>query len=84
MASVANQIFSIPYGEISKKFPDVDVSRFRPEGKIITKVKKAYDKVKKDQESETLDTSFVSLKLVFEGLKKQVSYNNIKLAMIFF
>ena len=69
---------------ISKKFPEVDVSRFRPEGKIITKVKKAYDQVKKDQESDALDTSFVSLKLVFEGLKKQVSYNNIKLAMIFF
>jgi len=69
---------------ISKKFPDVDVSRFRPDGKVITKVKKAYDQVKKDQESESLDTSYVSLKLVFERLKKQVSYDDIKLSMVFF
>lgn len=68
---------------ISKKFPDVDVSRFRPEGKLIKKVEKAYNQVKEQQDGE-LDISFVSLKLVFELLKKQVSYDNIKLCMVFF
>ncbi len=69
---------------ISKKYPEVDVSRFRPDSKILTKVKKAYDEVKKDQDSDNVDTSFVSLKLVFERLKKSVSYDNIKLSMVFF
>lgn len=65
---------------ISKKDNTVDVSRFRPDGKVITKVKKAYDQVKAENESD----SFVSLKLVFDKLKKQVTYDEIKLCMIYF
>lgn len=69
---------------ISKKYPDVDVSRFRPQGKIIKKVEKAYNEIKKEQDNSDLDTSFVSLKLIYERLKKQVRYEEIKLSMIFF
>ncbi len=65
---------------ISKKDNTVDVSRFRPDGKIITKVKKAYNQVKAENQQD----SFVSLKLVHDKLKKQVSYDDIKLSMIYF
>ena len=65
---------------ISKKDNTVDISRFRPEGKLITKTKRAYNQVK----AENPNDSFVSLKLVHERLKKQVTYEDIKLCMVYF
>ncbi len=64
---------------ITKKFPEVDISRFKPDEKLLKKVSKAYLKIKKESEEE----SYVSLKAVFDLLNQEVSYDDIKLSLAF-
>ena len=64
---------------VSDLYPETDLSRFRPDKKIITKVKKARNIILKANP----EGNRISLKPIFEALNGEVSYGDIKLALVF-
>ena len=64
--------------KIKQTYPHTDISRFKPSRSVMTKVRKAYEKL---QGKDTGNT--VSLKPLFEHLNGAVSYADIKLALVF-
>jgi hypothetical protein len=65
---------------IQKDYPDQDFSRFRPKNEIIVAVEKMVDLIKQNQEN--LDKP-IGLKAIFESLGEELSYKEIKLALLF-
>lgn len=61
--------------KIRKDHPDVDLNMYKPSATIIEKVRKVYDLQKSEKAK--------SLKMVYDGLKGKVSYDDIKLAIAF-
>ncbi len=65
--------------KIASLYPDVDLSRFKPDRSTMAKVRNARKKVlKSGKHGET-----VSLKPIFEILKGQLSYDQIKVALLY-
>ena len=64
---------------IADLYPQTDLSRFKPETKVLNKVKKARNKLLK----EIGPGERVSLKPIFEILKGELSYDQIKMALVF-
>ncbi|MEN8186696.1 MAG: helix-turn-helix domain-containing protein [Bacteroidota bacterium] len=64
---------------ISDLYPETDLSRFKPKKEIILKVKKARNKILKANSEENK----ISLKPIFDALHGEVSYGDIKLALVF-
>jgi len=65
--------------KISALYPKTDLSNFKPETKVLNKVKKARNQLLK----ETGSGERVSLKPIFDLLKGEVSYDQIKMALVF-
>jgi len=64
---------------ISDLYPNTDLSRFKPNSKIIAKVKKARNEILKANPKENK----ISLKPIFDKLNGELSYGDIKLALVF-
>jgi len=64
---------------ISDLYPNTDLSRFKPDRKIIAKVKKARNEILKANPTENK----ISLKPIFDKLNGELSYGDIKLALVF-
>lgn len=64
---------------IAALYPQTDLSRFKPDRKLLNKVKKARNELLK----ETGPGERVSLKPIFEKLHGEVSYDQIKMALVF-
>ena len=65
--------------KIASLYPNTDLSRFKPDRSTMAKVRNARKKVLKDgKHGET-----VSLKPIFEILKGQLSYDQIKVALLY-
>lgn len=64
---------------IAELYPKTDLSRFKPETKVINKVKKARNKLLKEIEPGER----ISLKPIFDILKGELSYDQIKMALVF-
>ncbi len=64
---------------ISDLYPQTNLSRFKPDKKILSKVKKARNDILKANPKENT----ISLKPIFESLNGEVSYQDIKLALVF-
>ncbi|MCF6224121.1 MAG: AAA family ATPase [Flavobacteriaceae bacterium] len=64
---------------IADKYPSTDLSRFKPDNKLLDKVKKARNKVLK----ESKDQNTISLKPIFEMLDGEITYQEIKLSLVF-
>ncbi len=64
---------------VSDLYPNTDLSRFKPDNKIISKVKKARNEILKANPSENT----ISLKPIFDQLNGEISYGDIKLALVF-
>ncbi|MEL4456283.1 AAA family ATPase [Lutimonas vermicola] len=64
---------------IAELYPKTDLSRFKPEAKVINKVKKARNKLLKEIEPGER----ISLKPIFDILKGELSYDQIKMALVF-
>ena len=65
--------------KIASLYPNTDLSRFKPDRSTMAKVRNARKKVLKDgKHGET-----VSLRPIFEILKGQLSYDQIKVALIY-
>jgi len=72
------------FEKIKTLYPEVDISKYKPEATLFRKVQIAHKQilVKKDPEQVREDGS-VSLKALFEAMNQEVSYAEIKLAMVF-
>ncbi len=64
---------------ISNLYPQADLSRFKPDKKILSKVRKARNKILK----QSGQGNVISLKPIFESLHGEVSYGDIKLSLVF-
>ncbi len=64
---------------ISNLYPETNLNRFKPDSKILSKVKKARNAILKANPNENT----ISLKPIFENLNGEVSYQDIKLALVF-
>ena len=64
---------------IAELYPKTDLSRFKPDAKVINKVKKARNKLLK----EIGPGERISLKPIFDILKGELSYDQIKMALVF-
>ena len=65
--------------KIASMYPNTDISRFKPDRSTMTKVRNARKKLlKSGKHGET-----VSLKPIFEILKGQLTYDQIKVALIY-
>lgn len=64
---------------ISDLYPQTDLSRFKPDKKILSKVRKARTKLLKENKGDNI----ISLKPIFESLHGEVTYQDIKLALVF-
>lgn len=64
---------------INDKYPLTNLSRFKPDKKILAKVKKARNNILKESKGENT----ISLKPIFEKLDGEITYQEIKLALVF-
>ena len=64
---------------IADLYPETDLSRFRPDQATMRKVRSAREKVL----AGSRDAERVSLRPIFEVLKGELSYEQIKLALVF-
>lgn len=70
--------------KIKKVYPDFDFSYLKPDKKIIEQVELAVKEIKKRKNKEDfLINGEVKLKSIFLHLKEKISYENIKLSLIF-
>lgn len=64
---------------ISDLYPSTDISRFKPDKKIIAKVRKARNTILKANPKEKT----ISLKPIFAALNGELDYGEIKLALVY-
>ena len=65
--------------KIHELFPETDLSRFKPKKEVFTPIEKAYKKLLKEHKGE----ESLGLKPIFEALNGKVSYDDIKLSLLF-
>ncbi|MDH3323665.1 MAG: helix-turn-helix domain-containing protein, partial [Flavobacteriaceae bacterium] len=64
---------------ISDQYPTTDLSRFKPDKKILSKVRTARNKILKDHSGD----ESINIKPLFKMLDGKISYQDIKLALVF-
>lgn len=70
--------------QIMKKWPETDIKYLQPEKKIIKLVGRAVKNIKKkNRAKDFLDSGDIKLRAIFDFLGERVSYENIKLALLF-
>jgi len=65
--------------KIAELYPKTDLTRFKPDSRILTKVKHARNELLKKKGKDER----ISLKPIFDLLKGEVSYDQIKMALVF-
>lgn len=69
--------------KINEQWPETDLSKFKPKKNLIEKVKKAYLFAIEHSDNPTKDKKRISLKLMYDYLSENVSYEDIKLCLLF-
>lgn len=70
--------------QLKRLLPDIDMDYLKPKEEILNLVLKTADKIKKDNNPENLSQDGqIKLKPIFEALGEKISYDDIKLAMLF-
>ena len=65
--------------KIAELYPKTDLTRFKPESRILNKVKHARNELLKKKGKDER----ISLKPIFDMLKGELSYDQIKMALVF-
>ncbi len=68
--------------KVREKYPEVDLERFKPGEQLLKNVSVAVEEIRKEQNAEEKSAP-ISLKLMYQQLGKKVSYEQIKLALMF-
>ena len=64
--------------------PKFDLSKFKPDSKILKKISLIIKKIEKVKNKDDFDqTGKVKISRIFHALKYEVSYDDIKLALVF-
>lgn len=70
--------------KLKKMFPEINLKYLKPKGENLKRVLKEADKIRKENRSDNFTAEGeLKLKPIFEALGKKVSYDEIKLCMIF-
>jgi len=70
--------------KISKLYPDFDFSYLNPSEEIIKKVSKAVKEIEiKKYKDDFLENGNIKLRAIFKFLREKVSYDDIKLSLLF-
>ncbi len=67
-------------GKIRELYPDLNLDLYKPEAKLMKKVKTALDELNKEQPAKT---GRVQLSPIYAKLKGKLSYSEIKLALVY-
>ena len=70
MATVAGHLI-----KIKKDHPEANLSYYKPKAQIVKQVEGIYNKMDKSDS--------ISIKYIYDSLKGQVTYDNIKLSLAF-
>lgn len=70
--------------QLKKLLPEIDMDYLKPKEEILNLVLRTADKIKKDNNPNDLALDGqIKLKPIFEALSEKISYDDIKLAMLF-
>ena len=70
--------------KIKQQWPDIDIEYLRPAEDIISKVKTAKEEIKKrNNKDDFMQNGEIKLRPIFDFLGEQISYEDIKLALLF-
>lgn len=70
--------------KISELRPDFDFSYLKPDEKILKQVSKAVEKIKSQNKADDfLESGRIRLRSIYEYLKEEIPYEEIRLALIF-
>lgn len=71
-------------GQIKELFPETDFEHLKPQSDILRSVLDKADEIrKKNNPEDFLPNGQIKLRPIFEGLSEKISYEDIKLAMLF-
>ncbi len=72
------------FEKIKSLYPEVDLSRYKPEPGLFRKIQIAHKQILATNDPEKVrEDGSVSLKAMFEALNQEVTYAEIKLALVF-
>lgn len=72
------------FEKVKELYPEVDISRFKPEAGLLRKVQIAHKKILvENDETKLRPDGTVSMKALFETLNQEVSYAELKLVLVF-
>lgn len=70
--------------QLKKLLPDIDIDYLKPKEQILKSVLEMADKIKKEEKPENFtQDGQLKLRPIFEGLSEKISYDDIKLALLF-
>ena len=72
------------FEKIKTIYPEVDISKYKPEQALFRRVQIAHKQILATNDPDQVrEDGSVSLKALFDSLNQEVSYAEIKLAMVF-
>jgi hypothetical protein len=82
--SISERTIQDHLSDIMERWPEIDIEYLRPNKKLIKKIAGIVEKIKKrNNEDDFTQGGDIKLRPIFEELKKKISYEDIKLAMLF-
>ena len=72
------------FEKVKTMYPEVDLSKYKPEAALLRKIQITHKQILVSNDPEKVkEDGSVSLKAMFEAMNQEVSYAEIKLAMVF-
>jgi ATP-dependent exoDNAse (exonuclease V) alpha subunit len=69
---------------LKKEDSKIDLSKFKPKGRVVNSIKKMISKLKKEQKEENFsEDGKLRLKPIFDALNREVSYDKIRYVLLF-
>ena len=69
---------------LKKEDSKIDLSKFKPKGRVVNSIKKMISKLKKEQKEENFsEDGKLRLKAIFDALNREVSYDKIRYVLLF-
>jgi len=70
--------------KMKDKFPETDLTRFRPDDEVLAKVQRVHDTLLQENNPDNFQRDgSLTLRSLFDALNGEVAYNDIKLCLVF-